>query len=381
MQGEASVGEMIRFSWRKSREILFPFNFKRWLKILIIVSLAGAGVQGCSANFRAPVKPAKPKTVMGKTLPAASVSVTSTSGSTASVSGGTETLPQTGTVVPSANLDQASGAKAGVSANPVKNPWSLWLVVGGALLGISFAIFFMWLSCRFIFILLDTIVTGNTAIRGPFREHREIGNSYFKWSLAFFGILLGAVLILGVLGIVLFGVVKGHIGWIILAGILAGLLLLAFFLGMMVIAATMENLVLPIMYREKIPAMSALNQFLEIETFAFGKVFQYLLVIFGLGIVASIAQGLVSILMGLAGLVAGGIVIIPGIFLVQALPLLKFPLIILGAFVVIAILLAVIVGIGMVMLPVAIFFRAFALAYLTRLYPACDLLEFSGKAP
>ena len=248
-------------------------------------------------------------------------------------------------------------------------------------MGISFAIFFMWLSCRFNFILLDTIVTGNTAIRGPFREHREIGNSYFKWSLAFFGILLGAVLILGVLGIVLFGVVKGHIGWIILAGILAGLLLLAFFLGMMVIAATMENLVLPIMYREKIPAMSALNQFLEIETFAFGKVFQYLLVIFGLGIVASIAQGLVSILMGLAGLVAGGIVIIPGIFLVQALPLLKFPLIILGAFVVIAILLAVIVGIGMVMLPVAIFFRAFALAYLTRLYPACDLLEFSGKAP
>ena len=48
-------------------------------------------------------------------------------------------------------------------------------------------------------------------------------------------------------------------------------------------------------------------------------------------------------------------------------------------FAAIAIVLAVIVVTGMVMLPVAIFFRAFALTYLTRLYPDCDLLGFTEK--
>jgi hypothetical protein len=241
--------------------------------------------------------------------------------------------------------------------------------------------FFMWLSSRFNFILFDTIVRGNTGIRMPFREHRELGNSYFKWSLGFLGILIGALFIIGLVSVMLFGIAKGHTGLLILFGILAGLLAVGLLLGMMLIGTVMQHLVLPIMYHEKITALDAMNQFLDANTFTFGKVFQYLLVIFGLGIVASILQGIVVVIVGIGGVLAGGVVVIPGIFLVKALPLLKLPLIILGVLIVIAIILVVIVAAGMVMLPAAVFFRAFALTYLTRLYPECDLLGISGENP
>src|SRR3989338_10233114 len=36
-----SISSLLSFSWNKTKELLFPFNFKRWLKILFIVWLAG----------------------------------------------------------------------------------------------------------------------------------------------------------------------------------------------------------------------------------------------------------------------------------------------------------------------------------------------------
>ncbi len=371
MEGQTSIGDMIRFSWTKSLGILFPFNFKRWLSVLIIVWLAGAGVQGASLNFRTPGKSAKTQPAAGKTAAVSPSAVTSTQAQGSSVV--TVASPETPA---SNNRALPRGSRA------VKNPaWSIWLVAGAVCLVLGFMFFSTWLSSRFSFILLDTVTKRNASIREPFREHRELGNSYFKWSLAFLGILVGTLLVLGLVSFMLFGIAKGHTAMIILLGILMGLLVIAFILGMSVTGTAMRDLVLPIMYREKIPAMVALNRFLDANTFAFGKVFQYVLVIFGLGIVASIAQGIVSVVVALCGLIAGGIVVVPGFFLLKALPLLKLPLIILGVLVVIAVILAVIIAIGMVMLPVAIFFRIFALSYLTRLYPDCDLLGLTGDKP
>jgi hypothetical protein len=143
----------------------------------------------------------------------------------------------------------------------------------------------------------------------------------------------------------------------------------------------MHDFVLPVMYQEKITAMSAMNKFLEADTFAFSGVFQYLLVVLGLWVLAAVLQGVVGIFVAMGGVIAGGILAIPGVLLTMAFPFLKLPLIVFGSFVAMALVLAVIVVIGMVMLPVAIFFRVFALAYLTRLYPECDLLGFTGQNP
>ena len=77
-------------------------------------------------------------------------------------------------------------------------------------------------------------------------------------------------------------------------------------------------------------------------------------------------------------MIMGGIAAIPGVLIVKALPFLKFPLIFLGALLAVVLILAVIAAIGMVMLPVEVFFRVFSLTYLTRLYPDCDLMGFTG---
>ena len=253
------------------------------------------------------------------------------------------------------------------------------LMAGMIVLGISFMVFFLWLSSRLNFVLLDTIVTREPAIKEPFKKHKETGNSYFVWMLAFLGISIGAILIAGLVIALSVGIAK----WNLVVGvplvILGGLLALAVLLVMIFVGIAMHDFVLPVMYREKIPAMNAMNKFLETDTFAFGKVFQYLLVIFGLWILAIIVQSIVGILAAIGGVIAGGIVAIPGIVLIKALPLLKLPLIILGGLVAMTLVLAVIVVVGMVMLPVVIFFRVFALAYLTRLYPECDLLNFSHE--
>ncbi|MBI4710901.1 MAG: hypothetical protein HY767_00305 [Candidatus Omnitrophica bacterium] len=400
MEGQASIGDMIRFSWAKSREILFPFNFKRWFMILIIVSFAGAGIQGISANFNAPAKSSRPSSASGKSAapkmpsrvsqqkmekmsPASQVQTPPVSG----VSGSsTEQIqaPMGQSKSPfsiSQDAERIAKLRAGEGrSKPKVQPALAALIAGGAIfLALFFIVCFAWLSSRFNFVLLDALVTREATISEPFKKNKEAGNSYFVWTLAFMGIVLGAFLLAGLIIVLSVGITK----WQPMIGIplivLGGLLILAVVVAMIFVGTVMRDFVLPVMYREKIPATDAMNKFLEADTFAFGKVFQYLLVVLGLWIIAAIVQSIVGILIAIGGMIAGGLVAVPGVILIKALPFLKLPIIILGGLLAIALVLAVIAMVGMIMLPVAIFFRVFALAYLTRLYPECDLLEFQGK--
>jgi hypothetical protein len=398
MNGASAIGNMIRFSWAKSLEILFPFHFKRWLKVLIIVWFAGAGIQGCSANFSVPKKSVRSSSVSG-----GSPGVQPPPG--ASQQGAEQMSP----VLPAGTLPFAGASNFSVkqiqvpaqngSASPNAEPATklkavmdrlkskanfiglLWIAAGIMSLGFIFVAFLMWLSSRFNFVLLDAVLTQEPAIKGPFRKHREAGNSYFVWTLLFTGIGLVAFLLGGLLVVLSLGIMK----WSPVLGIplmiLGGLFALAVIVTMVSVGTIMRDFVVPIMYREKIPVMSALNKFLKTGAFTLGKVSRYLLVIFGLWILATVIQSIVGIFALIGGMIAGGLMAIPGLILFKILPFLKIPLIILGSLAAIALLLAVIVVIGMVLLPVVIFFRVFALTYLTRLYPECDLLGFSEKSP
>lgn len=398
-----TIGEMIRFSWAKSREILFPFNFRRWLKVLIIVWLAGAGIQGFGANFKTPVKPAKPTFAFPKIPPPKPLppvippQIIAKMSQVPSVR--TPSLPSSGIPAPSVEQVQMPPKEIAPAAHESaerilnlrekmerpkrKTSPALFalLVAGMAALGtgsVALIVFFLWLSCRFNFVLLDTIISGKPAIKEPFKKYKEAGNSYFAWTLAFLGISLLVLSTAGLAGAGLWVIAKGNAGLSVVSWIFAGFPAFIMILAIIVVGATMHDFVLPIMYREKIPAMRALDKFLKAGAFRFGKVLQYLFVVFGLWIFATILQGLVGILAAIGGLIAGGIVAIPGFILFKALPFLKLPLIVLGGLLAIAFILAVVVVIGIVMLPVAIFFRVLALAYLTRLYPECDLSGFNA---
>jgi hypothetical protein len=386
MEGQASVSDMIGFSWKKSLELLMPFRFKRWFKILIIVLFAGAGVHGCNLNL-----PNKKASVLTSTASPASRRSTALSSEASNklsktLSAGTQF---------SAGIPKVSGGEGKTLGQRSQSPglagagtkvlpgwgrfpaFAPWLVALLIVSSIALAVFFMWLSARFNFILLDVLTTGQDAIKEPFGRHREPGTSYFKWSLAILGISVGSVLLAALVVATAMAILKWNTVIGVLFMILAVLLALAVLLVLGVISVVVRDFILPIMYSEKIPVMAGIDRFMESQALSFGKVVKYLLITLGLGILAVIVQGIVGILAAIGGLIAGAIVAIPGFFLVKALPLLKFPLIFLGGFTAMALILAVIVVVSMVMLPVAIFFRMFALAYLTRLYPECDLLGFN----
>lgn len=381
MEGQASIGDMIRFSWDKSKDVLFPFNFKRWFKILVIVWLAGAGVQGCSANFNVPGKPARPssKVDVSQPSPAVTPQGAGTAFAPATVSETSVPAPDPTAVQTPPREEKRTQSPAPVPVPKVDfGKWAVW-IVPAVVLGLALMFVFMWLASQFNFILLDVIVTKNAVIREPFHQHRELGNSYFKWALAFAGVSLGVLLAIGLLIAVFIAAFKRNAILASLGGVLGGLLLITAFLVMGIVGLGVHHFVTVIMYREKIPVMAVLKQFLNAGACVWGQIFKYIFVLMGLGILAMIAQAIVSVIVWIGGLIAGAIVVIPGFLLVKALPLLKVPLIILGGLVLIAIILAVMVVIGMVMLPAAIFFRVFALVYLTRLYPECDLLGFREK--
>lgn len=387
MSDKPTLGEMIRFSWNRSKEILFPFQFKRWFKILIIVWLAAAGIQGCNLNFNIPKKPATPSPVRiqpiipAPQLPQVVKEKMDIGGAAAAGEQTSTQLPaEKQTLSVSANAEYIAQVRAKMEpAKPKINPMVVVpLIIGMILFGVSFMLFFMWLTCRFNFILLDTLITKKTAIRDPFRQYKEIGDSYFKWSLGFLGISLGAIAVVILLTVILMGIAKGNAALSILSLVFGGLPALLMALAMIGIGTAVHDFVLPIMYQEKLPTMRALNQFRKSNAFNFNLLVQYLLVVLGLWVLAMIVQAIVSIVALLGGLIAGAVVAIPGIILLKAVPLLKIPLLILGVFLVIALIFAIAIAIGMVMLPVTIFFRVFALTYLTRLYPECDLLGFAG---
>lgn len=376
-----TIGSMIRFSWNKSKEILFPFRFKRWFKILIIVWLASAGIQGMNFNWNSPkksetppVQPTTPKT--NQEAAKTESSFVSSQASSSAVSSEIKIVPGQ---VPAATASQTARPTTLSFPKPKINSGLKVLAIAGAVVaGLGFLLFFAWLSARFHFILLDVLVKRSPAIRGPFKEHKEIGNSLFWWSLGFFGISLGVIIFILLIAWLLIGIVKGNIGISIFVGVIAVLLFLGSIFLMVTTGMMASDFVAPIMYRQKIPTTIAFNRLLESDVFGFWAVLQYLIVVFGLWILAAVAQTIIGMIVLLCGLIVGAIGIIPGFLVGVILPFLKIPLIFLGSFFLLALIFAVVVSIGMVMLPVALFFRIFSLAYLTRLYPDCDLLGITS---
>lgn len=71
----------------------------------------------------------------------------------------------------------------GINYNPQQLPWLIGIAVVLGLLFFAFIIFVMWIRSRGVFILTDCIVRNRAAIKEPWREYRNEGNSYFKFSL------------------------------------------------------------------------------------------------------------------------------------------------------------------------------------------------------
>ncbi|UCC41275.1 MAG: hypothetical protein JSV96_07585 [Candidatus Aminicenantes bacterium] len=198
--------------------------------------------------------------------------------------------------------------------------WFMTIMFGVALL-IVIVIVLTWLSSRGSFMFLDNVVHNRAEVANPWRNYKKEGNSLFLWRLVFGLICFG----LFVIFFVIFFTAGGHLyrdSYYDKVPVLFVIqMALLFFLIAIVtgyISLFLSNFVVPIMYKNNIPATKAWGRFLSL----FGKhPFHFLL----FGILMFIMTVLVIILTVIAGLMTCCIglilLIIPYVGTVVTLPI------------------------------------------------------------
>jgi len=234
-------------------------------------------------------------------------------------------------------------------------------------------VFFIWLSARFHFIFLDVLSKQKVAIRESFKEHKEIGNSYFAWSLTVSLLMIASfAAVVGVVFVVPSMALK----------VLFGILFFFVFVAAILFLLIVDELATAAMYQDKRKIRDALTHFFN-RDLSVRDIVLYFLIKIGLGIAAGILAmvmmvvvGLIFLLVGaLIGLVLGAL----GVGLIKLLPVLKGLVVALGVFLGIVGLVILGVAYGIVTLPIAIFFHMFRLAFLARWVPEYNLLSLKEE--
>lgn len=361
---------LISFSFERMKQLLFPFNFKRWLKILVIVWLAGAAGGGGSGGgnwgdninkIRNQQKPAPVATTEEATNLPVSGSASGQSASTSLSEAQTETTPAPENV--SAEATQVKSEQAKREAAEKFKRALPWIIAGVILIGLPLMFLFMWLASRFQFILFSFLTRGDLAIRRGFTAYREIGNSAFVTSLVLFFVVFGSLL----LPVGLFFL--GPIG--IFMGVLAVIL---WILAVVALGLVISDFIIPIMFSQNVKFKAAVRLFRE-QKFNVGQIILYYLVKLGLGIVAAIALAFLGLIVVIALGIPVGIGVVLALALIKSAAVLKIIGLILFSVFVLAGIVAMIVGVGLVSLPVHIFFQCFRLAFVTKLLPNIRLFQ------
>jgi hypothetical protein len=362
-----SVGSLLHFSWAKTKELLFPFNFKRWIKILFIVWLSGqaAGLGGNNFNIPGKRQAAQPS----QQEVAQSIQ---TSPVQANQAGGSEGVAFQGIPADEQVLGSPTDETEEVTEDNQQSPLNPVIVILIALFVIPIVLFFSWLSARFNFILIDFLVNRDVRVGESFRAHKMLGNSYFLWSLAF-GLAAMGILIVSGLVIALAVAVAKVLLWLLVPIFILLLLALA------VLGVTVIDFVLPVMYQDKIKTMAAVKKLLTLNP-NWKEIGLYVLLKMALGIAAGIVSLIVALVVvlgiGIAALVIG----IPGALIAGALPFLKPVLIGVGVLLLVIGVLTIVFLMGLATLPIPVFFRSLALSYLFRLFPDYNLLSFNPSS-
>ncbi|OGW76919.1 MAG: hypothetical protein A3J52_00655 [Omnitrophica bacterium RIFCSPHIGHO2_02_FULL_49_9] len=387
MNPNPKVGDIIDFSWSKTKEILFPFELKRWARILVITWLAGQA-SGLGGNFNLPRRPSEktvePTRQVQTAAPTAryrpterptgarpnGAAPTAPAPSTPSAQPQSEAVDDT-VGIPQAPLPETSPKDtlnesflpALPAAPPIQPGWWLFLIP----LLIGFVIFFTWISARFNFIFLEAMTQREVKIRESFRAYKSLGNSYFAFSLCLIGFIALVILV----SIALASAFRPAL-WLSMA-ILFILLVVVGIVGTLV-----SDFVLPVMLQDRASCFGSCQKFLSLKPRA-GQLVWYVLLKIALGIVASLIAIVVSLGVGLIVVVAASLVALPGALIVRSFPFLQPLFMLFGILLVILAVIALVVFLGLILLPIPVFFRALALTYLAGMFPDYNLLGFAPR--
>jgi len=353
--------EIVRMSWDKTTQILFkPFNLKKWVFLGLIIMLAGQLGSG-GGNYN-----------IGKK--------TSKAGQVKSVSGKMNINNIFGGGIPGAQFKKEDIKKAGLDMleNLKKT------VVRKPLFGIMFSVsivailaaILIWILIMsiFIFVYIESIVRNDASVRVPFHKNVHLGRSLFLWNIGYGIVSLvvsSLVFIAPVIALFSSGIFSdlNNIAWgsvlSVLTPYIAGFIL--FFILSVFISTCANDFVPTIMYSKNVGVLKAWRLLLDVMNKKAGKIFGYLIVKLGLGILSLIAFLIIAALALIVMLIIGGIVGLIGFLIFMITPVAaKVPVII------VLTLIGVPIAIVLV-LPIPVFFRAFAIYSLLNMDESYDV--------
>jgi hypothetical protein len=181
-----------------------------------------------------------------------------------------------------------------------------WAIAIGilALVVIAIGITLLWLSSRGKFMFLDNVVHNSAEIAKPWREYRKEGDSLFLWRLVF-GLVAVAVFIAFAVFFFVGARELYEVGWgrglpvLLLVGLGLTFLLLLILIGY--ISLFLNDFVVPIMAKERIPAVAAWRRFLPLlgrhpfQFILYGIIIFLLYILF---VIVVIVAGLVTCCIG-----------------------------------------------------------------------------------
>lgn len=246
------------------------------------------------------------------------------------------------------------------------------VIVVIVLIALAFAIFINWVSARFKFIWLRTIIGNDASIAAPWREYQREGNSLFKF---FLGLMVVVCVIMGLFvwwawtnasSVGLFDKGSPVSIWAVLKAFgPPTIIFISGILFLMILGQFIEQFVVAVMGVERCQFVEAWHK--SIGFFASRKLelALFFLVCIGLGIASGIIAGIIAIICVLVMLVAGALLLgVPYLLIAMWLKLL--PLYIIYAILVgIPFFVAVLLLFVGIYLPFSVFFRCFSLYFLS----------------
>ena len=224
-----------------------------------------------------------------------------------------------------------------------EHPWIVPLAIGVVSVCVIVGVVVAWLRARGRFMFLDNVVNNRARISEPWKQFKQAGNSLFLWGLgyALVCLLVFAGLAMAAYAAAIKPCIDAHA---FLPSVIPGIVAVAIVAAMAsllfaYVSRFLEDFVVPIMYRQQLPARAAWGRFLELMKPSFGQFLLY---------------GLFYCLL----IIASGMAILMLILItccIAACPL-SIPY----------------VG-SVMLLPVTVFFRAYSLEYLAQFGDPYDL--------
>ncbi len=195
------------------------------------------------------------------------------------------------------------------------------LVVFGVLLLVVLGLLLLWLSSRAKLVFLDCVARNRAAIRAPWQELAELGNSLFVWRLGFSVVVGVVMMVVGGLAVLLLFLVRGNRASLIWTGVGIAAVVMLLVVCLVVTVVFLDAFVIPLMYRYNLRTSAAWSYFLKLFRLHPGAFILYLFASVLLGV--GVAMGLLMLTLATC-CCAGVLMALPYVGAVVALPIAVF---------------------------------------------------------